>query len=97
MDKVEPTPEHSTRDYLGRWRKGVSGNAGGRPSGSGHIGALRSRLKENIEAVVDVIYRQAMSGDTRSASLLLERCFPPLRSVDEPVAFEMPDGPLRHP
>jgi hypothetical protein len=86
-DETKPT-----RNGKGQFVKGQSGNPGGKPVGAGTIGALRRKLAENAESVVGVLYQQALRGDTAAATLLLSRCFPVLRSVDEPVTFPMPDS-----
>lgn len=66
------------------WKKGQSGNPGGRPKG---IPNPQARLRQliDVEAIVAKLQSKALEGNTRAAELLLERALPPLRAVAEPV------------
>jgi ribonuclease HI len=52
----ENTTEQDGRDDSGRWKRGQSGNPGGRPRGEGHVRDLAKRhTEEAIEALVGVL------------------------------------------
>ena len=66
----------------------------GRPKGSG---AYRLELQaavgeDKFRALVSHLFRLAMAGDMQAAGVLVGRLVPPLRSKDEPVSVDLPDG-----
>jgi hypothetical protein len=69
------------------WAKGQSGNTNGRPVGSVNKStALRKALSDNdIQDLLQVVYRQAMDGDTTSQKLILERLIPVAKSESKPL------------
>lgn len=77
------------------WRKGESGNAKGRPAGTGKIERIRAALGKELPEVLETLVAQAKSGDTAAIKLILERVCPPLRPVDAPINLPLPaDGGL---
>ena len=82
---------NTPRDSAGRWKKGCTGNAKGRPPGAGRIARMREALADDVPAILTVLKEQALAGDVGAARLLLERALPPLRAL-EPAA-ELPDLP----
>jgi hypothetical protein len=62
----------------GRWRKGQSGNALGRPAGSQNRShaVLRELLSANAESVLRVVVEAAKDRDMAAAKLILDRAFP---------------------
>lgn len=66
----------------------------GRPKGSGGYRAalLQAVGREEFAALVSHLYRLAMAGDMQAAGVLVGRLVPPLRSKDEPVSVDLPDG-----
>jgi hypothetical protein len=62
-----------------RWKKGVSGNPGGRPKGSGVTGALRTLLEQihNGKPLKEVLaerwLKDALSGKPAHLQMLLDR------------------------
>ena len=66
----------------------------GRPKGSGGYRAelLAAIGKAEFSALVSHLYRLAMAGDMQAAGVLVGRLVPPLRSKDEPVSVDLPDG-----
>ncbi len=74
---------------MGRFQKGQSGNPKGRPP-SGVCEAmsntLKQAVKEELPAILRALLDAAKNGDTAAANLLLTRCCPTLKPVQEPVA-----------
>lgn len=66
----------------------------GRPPGSGGYRAalLQAVGRDEFAALVSHLYRLAMAGDMQAAGVLVGRLVPPLRSKDEPVSVDLPDG-----
>jgi hypothetical protein len=83
-------PDSSRADHLKqyRWKKGQSGNPGGRAKGKSIVAELRSLLNEGIDdvdlakALAEVAYKHALKGDFRFYEMILER-------MDGPVAQEV--------
>jgi hypothetical protein len=75
----------------GRWKKGVSGNPAGRPTGTRNKSTmfLESLLQDQSEALVHKAVELALEGDTTALRLCLERICPPRK--DRPIEFELPD------
>lgn len=73
----------------GRWIKGMpSPNRFGRPKGPDKRTKLMQRMLEDADDVVDAVLAKAKEGDAASATLVLSRILPALRSQCERVAFE---------
>ena len=66
----------------------------GRPPGSGGYRAalLQAVGPDEFAALVSHLYGLAMAGDMQAAGVLVGRLVPPLRSKDEPVSVDLPDG-----
>lgn len=75
-------PEQAGRDKGGRWRKGTSGNPGGR---AGEANRLRAQIAEAVPAIIENLTAQALAGDVQACRLLLERCLPALKSEAQTV------------
>lgn len=76
----------------GKWVKGISGNARGRPRGSGQIAQLRQAIADRLPSIVERLIQSALAGDTQASRLLIERCIPALRPTDAPTGFDLPQG-----
>lgn len=76
----------------GRFAPGQSGNPKGRPPTSASLAAMRARIAQDLDGIVDALVAQAKAGDTNAARLLLERVLPPLRPVELPAHVPMRDG-----
>ena len=86
-------PEKS-RNKLGHWVPGSSGNPAGRPAGSGHVARLRAELAQELPTIIQSLIEQAKAGDIQAIRIILDRVIPPLKAVDLPVSLELPAGGL---
>ena len=72
------------------WRKGQTGNANGRPVGSGKAQIVRRIVSDvfgDENGAIKVVAELAKEGDLQACSLLLSKTIPPLRSSHEAVAL----------
>ena len=68
------------------WSKGESGNPRGRPRKSQRTMAqLRSQISEHLPDVIEVLAGAAKGGDVQAARILVERCVPSMRAIDQNV------------
>lgn len=81
----------STRNRRGQFKKGSSGNPGGR---SGKAAELRRKLESSADNAVKVIMDAAKGGDMAACRLILDRVVPPSKPVFAPVAFELDNSDL---
>lgn len=82
----------ATTNQSGRWKPGQSGNPHGRKPGTGEVQRLRQEIEAHIPSIVARLVDKAKEGDVAAARLLLERAVPPLKPVEAPQSFEIPDG-----
>lgn len=73
----------------GRYKKGQSGNAKGRPKGSYNktTQIIRGACPEILLTVIE----QAKEGNLQAAALILSRGVPPLKAAHEPVGLLTPE------
>lgn len=76
----------------GKWIKGQSGNASGRPRGTGEVARLRQAIADRLPLIVEKLIQSALAGDTQASRLLIERCIPALRPTDAATGFDLPQG-----
>ena len=72
------------------WNKGQTGNANGRPAGSGKAQIVRRIVKDvfgSEDGAIKVVAELAKGGDLQACSLLLSKTIPPLRSSHESVTL----------
>ena len=68
------------------WQKGKSGNPKGRPRKSQKTMAqLRGQISEHLPDVIEVLAGAAKEGDVQAARILVERCVPSMRAIDQNV------------
>ena len=68
------------------WQKGTSGTPNGRPRKSQKTMAqLRSQISEHLPDVIEVLAGAAKEGDVQAARILVERCVPSMRAIDQNV------------
>lgn len=85
MDNLpENRSSRLSRDSRGRWKKGQSGNAGGRGSTESD---LRRKLGRGADDAINAVLDAAKNGDLTACKLILERCVPVRRAQMEPVQF----------
>lgn len=81
---------------MGQFKRGESGNPGGRPKGSADKRtSLREMLESNADALVHKAIEMAKDGDAVALRLCLERIFPTLRPVDRTIEIDLPAGSFR--
>ena len=69
--------------------KGQSGNPAGRPKNSGALGEIRKSILNHVPDIITRLVINAKCGDVMAAKLLLERVLPPVKSIEEPVVFNL--------
>ena len=72
------------------WNKGQTGNANGRPVGSGKAQIVRRIIADvfgNESGAIRKVAELAQEGDLQACSLLLSKTIPPLRPNHEAVAL----------
>lgn len=78
-----------------KFKPGQSGNPGGRPKGIvDKRWALRSRLEDASETLVDEAIKRAMDGDSGLMRALLGRLIPPAKPEASSVEFDLPKARL---
>ena len=65
-----------------------SPNPSGRPPGLSPQSKLVQKMLENADGILDAIIAKAMEGDSSSASLILARIVPALKSQAQTVQFD---------
>ena len=72
------------------WKQGQTGNANGRPAGSGKAQIVRRIVSDvfgDENGAIKVVAELAKGGDLQACSLLLSKTIPPLRSSHEAVVL----------
>ena len=98
MEHRSSVPDTSQPDWLQNhvpgknpgnpnWRRGVSGNAKGRPPGKTPTQRVQSALSDGSIEVAKKVLEAARAGDMQAASLVLARVSPALRSQTQCVQF----------
>tara|TARA_R110000824_G_scaffold260873_1_gene449492 strand:+ start:1796 stop:2092 length:297 start_codon:yes stop_codon:yes gene_type:complete len=68
------------------WKQGESGNPKGRPRKSQKsMAQLRSQISEHLPDVIEVLANAAKEGDVQAARILVERCVPSMRALDQNI------------
>ena len=68
------------------WKQGQSGNSKGRPRKSQKTMAqLRTQISEHLPDVIEVLADAAKEGDVQAARILVERCIPSMRALDQNI------------
>ncbi len=78
-DKRELTTE--TRLPNGKWKKGVSGNPGGKPAQN----LSRRLLADNSVAITETVIGLALAGDLQALTLCMNRIVSPLRPQQQEI------------
>lgn len=74
----------------GRFKKGRSGNPGGKPKGARHKASLMAEMlfENEIDTVCHQVINQAKQGNLQAAKIILDRLMPPKK--DRPINFKLP-------
>ena len=75
-----------------RWQPGQSGNPKGKTPGSGELQKLRASIAADVPEILAGLATAAKGGDIQAARLLLERVLPPVKSIEQAVELQLPDG-----
>ena len=68
------------------WKQGQSGNPKGRPRKSQKsMAQLRGQISEHLPDVIEVLANAAKEGDVQAARILVERCVPSMRALDQNI------------
>ena len=68
------------------WKQGQSGNPKGRPRKSQKsMAQLRRQISEHLPDVIEVLANAAKEGDVQAARILVERCVPSMRALDQNI------------
>ena len=68
------------------WKQGQSGNPKGRPRKSQKsMAQLRSQISEHLPDVIEVLANAAKEGDVQAARILVDRCVPSMRALDQNI------------
>ena len=68
------------------WKQGQSGNPTGRHRKSQKsMAQLRSQISEHLPDVIEVLANAAKDGDVQAARILVERCVPSMRALDQNI------------
>lgn len=84
----------TTKNSMGRWQPGASGNPAGRKPGTGEVGKLRAAIAEHVPSIVVQLVEAAKAGDVQAARLLLERVIPPVKATEAAQAVPLPGETL---
>lgn len=80
---------------MAKYKKGKSGNPGGRPPGIRDKRVqFRDLIADRAEDIVLKVIEKALEGDSTAYRLCMERIIPALRPRDEPVSLTAFEGTL---
>lgn len=89
---AHPNESAPARTTKGQFSPGRSGNPAGRPRAEST--ALRVKLAERAEDVVEAVIAAATAGDMAAAKMILDRVIPSLRPHSAPVEISL-NGSLK--
>lgn len=72
-----------------QFKKGVSGNALGRPKKLTTAQQLRQSIADNLPDIITVLIQKNLDGDVAAAKLLLDRALPTLKPEAAAVTFDI--------
>ena len=72
------------------WKAGESGNPAGRKPGS--VNKITRMRSQAAEAVLPLVMARALGGDASAQELILKMGMPPLKAIEAPVEFTLPEA-----
>lgn len=70
------------------FKKGQSGNPQGRRPGTGVSTRLREAISSDLDEILQVVVDEAKIGNISAAKLLIERCYPTIKPMQQTVTVE---------
>ena len=92
--EIQPTERPKRKAPKSAWKKGCSGNPGGRPKGSLNKSTIYARrlaqayLNAAVEPVFQKLVEKAKEGDVQCIRLVVERILPVMKAFEEPKRVE---------
>ena len=74
------------------FKKGTSGNPGGKPKGQTPRGLFRDQVNAALPSIVEGLIAAAQEGDVQAARLILDKVLPNLKPQAEPVRLPIAKG-----
>jgi hypothetical protein len=69
------------------FKKGQSGNPGGKPKGQTPKGLFREQVNAALPSIVQMLIEAAQAGDTQAANIILSKVIPNLKPTSDAVTI----------
>ena len=71
------------------FKKGQSGNPGGKPKGQTPKGLFREQVNSALPSIVQGLIEAAQAGDVQAANIILSKVIPNLKPTTDPVTLPL--------